>query len=271
MLTKYSENAAQPGKPAPTKGNASTPKDASCHKDATQPKDASQPKGATRIITLFLIIISGIIFNNILYAQDISKNSDKEHSNWLETSSSKDDIIISDYFDAINLEEKISAIPYIAKRKDRNFSFLLDKIYYQENDNKSEKEYILFLMLDNFFNDAESVEMSKDSFFIVCENIANYRNSILRKKIMEKTALLDKKMAENILLKEALFLLEEGSKSKKFNTEMLEESRIFFIYSEKIDSPVLNDYRQEIYVAVSNIPDKFLDSVSVQNDSVGAE
>ena len=212
------------------------------------------------IILLFLI--SGIFFNDILYAQDILEKTDNEPSHWFETSSSKDDILIAYYFDAISFEEKIRAITYLAKRKDRDFSLLLDKIYYQESDNKNEKEYIFYLMLDNFFTDEESVEKSKDSFLIVCENIANYRNSILRKKIMEKTVLLDKKIAENILVKEALFLLNEGKKNSKFNLEMLEESRIFFTYSEKIDSPVLNDYRQKIYVAVSNIPDNFMDSVS---------
>ncbi|MCL2704907.1 MAG: hypothetical protein FWE72_01720 [Spirochaetaceae bacterium] len=205
-------------------------------------------------ITLLFIIL-GMIFNNILYAQDISKNSDNEPSNWLETSSSKDDIIIAYYLDGAGFEEKIRAITYLAKRKDRDFSLLIDKIYYLESDNKNEKEYIFYLILDNLFIDEESVEKSKDSFLIVCENIANYKNSILRKKIMEKTVLLDKKLAENILVKEALFLLNEGKKNSIFNLEMLEESKIFFIYSGKIDSSVLNDYKQMIYVTVSNIPD----------------
>jgi len=219
-------------------------------------------------ITLFIII--PLIFLNNIYPQDKNpqdknpqdrnlqdflENQDNSSFNWFTTSTSKDDFIIADYFDILSFDEQITAIPYIAKRKDRDFSLLLDKIYYQEADDKNEKEFILYLMLHNFFNDKESIEKSKDSFFTICENISNYKNSILRKKIMEKTVFLDNKKAENILLKESKFLLNEGKKNSKFNLEMLEESRIFFLYSGKIDSSVLNDYRQMIYVTVSNIPD----------------
>ncbi len=210
------------------------------------------------IVFLLFIIISGILSNNI-YPQDNYSHAGENQSNehyyaWLKNSTSKSDTIINEYFNAIDFEEKINAITYISKREDKNFSLLLDNTYYHQYDNKNEKEYILFLMIDNFFKDEKAVKASGDSFFLICNNIASYSHSTLRKKIMEKTVFMDKKAAENILLKEALFLLDEGKKNNKFNKEMIEESRVFFIYSEKINSPVIADYRQTIYVTVSNIP-----------------
>ena len=207
---------------------------------------------------LFFIIFGISIYSQGYNLQGTEYPDPKRHI-WLEKTSSKDNMLIADSLAIMTFEEKINAIPYIAKRKDKNFSLILDKIFYQEFDTKSEKEHLLYLMIDIFFTDEESVENSKESFLIVCENISSYKDSMLRKKIMEKTILLDKKAAENILLKEAQFLLSEGKKSKKFNTEMIEESRFFYFYSGKINSPVLDDYRQMIYVAVSNIPYNFLD------------
>ena len=216
-------------------------------------------------LMVFLIIISGIFFNipaQEINAQDIprqeSKNSNAHnYYNWLEKSDRKNDSIIAGYLDVIDFSEKTDAIKHIALRTDKNFSLLIEHFYYHEADNKNEKEYILYLMLDNFFKDEKSVIESWDSFFLICNDIASYSHSSLRKIIMEKTTLLDKKSAESILLKEALLLLNKGKKSKKFNPDMLEESRIFFIHSGKIESPALNDYRQQIYVTVSNIPDTF--------------
>ena len=208
---------------------------------------------ARGIVSLFFITITVLFFNINLFAQDIDLNN-----NWLTDSAGKDDILILEYLNTVDFEEKIRAISNISKREDKNFSFLLDSIYYQVGDNINEKEYILYLMLDNFFTDETSINESLGSFLAVCNNISNYRNSILRKKIMEKTVLFDNNTAESILLKEALFLLQEGKKTNSFNIEMLEESRIFFIYSGKVDSPVLNDYRQEIYVTVINIPYSFI-------------
>ena len=214
------------------------------------------------ISALFFVMISGLFVNNIYpqgYNYKGTEYPDSNRYNWFEKTSSKDNMLIADSLAIMNFEDKINAIPYIAKRKDKNFSLILDKIFYQEFENKNEKEQLLYLMIDDFFTDEESVENSKDSFLMICENISGYKNSILRKKIMEKTVLLDTKNSEKILIKEAMFLLNEGNKSKKFDIEMLEETRFFYFYSEKIDSPVLKDYRQMIYIAVSNIPYTFLD------------
>ena len=203
-------------------------------------------------------IVFWLFFSAIIYAQDTAQ------PNWLETSTNRDSIQIAAYFAAIDFEERIRAIQFIARRKDRNFSSLLDMMHYQASDNIAEKEFILYLMLDSFFNDEESIQASRDSFLVIANNIVNYKDSILRKKIMEKTTLLDKKEAEDILLKQALFLLDLGKKNREFNGEMIEESRIFFIYSQKVDSPVLNFYRHEIYLTVSNIPYSFLDLHALQ-------
>ena len=181
-------------------------------------------------------------------------------NNWLSNSNSKEDSIIITYFNAADFDEKINAIYDIGKRKDKDFSLILDNVYYQEYDSKNEKDFILFLMLDTFFKDEKSVIATLESFLRVCNDISIYKNSTLRKKIIEKALLLDQKNAETVLIKAALFLLNEGKKYNKFNKEMLEESRIFFLYSGKIDSLVLEDYRQEIYVTVTNIPYWFLRS-----------
>ena len=223
-------------------------------KSAAQGATSASLTGALqRSLALFTISI-GLFFSSIIYAQDTVQSP-----NWLETTTNRDSIKIAVHFASIDFEEKTKAIQQIARREDRNFSSLLDMMHYQASDNIAEKEFILYLMLDNFFNDEKSVQASKDSFLVISNNIANYKDSILRKKIMEKTVMLDKKEAEDILLKQALFLLEKGKERREFNREMIEESRIFFIYSQKIDSPVLNFYRHEIYVTVSNLPYSFFD------------
>ncbi|MCL2294987.1 MAG: hypothetical protein FWC36_09010 [Spirochaetes bacterium] len=205
---------------------------------------------------MFKKIIAALVFITLIqniYAQDIASPFE-----WLTNTISRNDSIVVDYLNTIDFGERIRAIPYIAKRDDRNFSLLLDNIYYQRGNNVHENEFILFLMLDHFFNDEESVNASRESFLAILKNISNYQSSTLRKIIMEKTALLDNRNAETVLLRHALFLLEEGQRNRgRFSPAMLEESRIFFIYSAKVNSPVLNDYRQEIYVTVSNIPDSF--------------
>ncbi|MCL2792640.1 MAG: hypothetical protein FWD87_06075 [Spirochaetaceae bacterium] len=212
------------------------------------------------LIKIFLIFGIFFIYLQEVNAQDtFPQDMEIERANWLERSSSRDNAIIFDYFNAVGFEERIRAVHYIARRRDRNFSSLLDLMYYQRGDNVNEKEFILYLMLDNLFNDEQSFQESRESFIKICNNIANFRSSLLRKKIMEKTVLLDKREAENIFLNQAMFLLNLGQESRRFNREMLEESRIFFIYSQKVDSHVLNFYRHEIYITVSNIPYSFLD------------
>ena len=59
--------------------------------------------------------------------------------------------------------------------------------------------------------------------------------------------------AEKILLKEAVFLEKTGLRDSYFNSEMIEEYRIFTREAEKTGSIILKDYIHRIYTAVRNL------------------
>jgi hypothetical protein len=200
---------------------------------------------------IFLCILSGGYFHAA------AQNHIKPDNSWLESTTFHDSEIILDYLSVLDFNEKIHAIEQLSGRKDRNFSFLIEEIYYSASLKNEEREFLLYKILEKLITDIASASDTGTAFIKLCSDIASYRDSSLRKLILEKTDLLDRNEAENILLKEALFLKNHKVSDNILDAQMLEESRILFIKARKLDSVILNDYIQQIYIKYKNIPESF--------------
>ena len=202
-----------------------------------------------KIILIFLVLVSAETFLPVI---SIVKSQEAMYK-WIETSTGDQNAVVLESFRAMDLGERIVAVDLLAKRTDRDFSFLIEELYYSKNYKTTEKEYLFYLILEKLVTDAGTVADTGEYFFLLCSDIATYRQSTLRKKIIERTTLLNNADAENILLKEAVFLEKSGLRDSYFNSEMIEECRIFMREAERIGSLILKDYIHRIYVAVRNL------------------
>ncbi len=202
-----------------------------------------------KIFLISLVLVSAEAFLPVIR---ILKSQEAMYK-WIETSTGDQDAIVLESFRAMDLDERIAAVDSLAGRKERDFGFLIEELYYSNNYKTTEKEYLFYLILEKLVIDAVTAADTGDCFLLLCSDIAAYRQSILRKKIIERTTFMNTADAENILLKEAVFLEKTGLRDSYFNSEMIEECRIFMREAEKIGSVILKDYIHRIYVAVRNL------------------
>lgn len=202
-----------------------------------------------KIFLISLVLVSAEAFLPVIR---ILKSQEAMYK-WIETSTGDQDAIVLESFRAMDLDERIAAVDSLAERTDRDFGFLIEELYYSNNYKITEKEYLLYLILEKLVTDAGTAADTGEYFFLLCSDITAYRQPILRKKIIERTTFMNTADAENILLKEAVFLEKTGLRDSYFNSEMIEECRIFMREAERIGSVILKDYIHRIYVAVRNL------------------
>jgi len=202
-----------------------------------------------KIILISLVLISAETFLPVI---PILKSQETMFK-WIESSTGDQNDIVVESFRMMDLDERITAIDLLAGRTDRDFGFLIEELYYSKNYKTTEKEYLLYLILEKLVTDAGTADDTGEYFLLLCSDIAVYRQSILRKKIIERTTLMKTPDAEKILLKEAVFLEKTGLRDSYFNSEMIEEYRIFTREAEKTGSIILKDYIHRIYTAVRNL------------------
>lgn len=202
-----------------------------------------------RIVLILLIFFLTVTFNPvipILYSQE-------SLFRWIENSTKDQDEIIIESFRIMDFDQRIAAVDALSNRTERDFGFLIDELYYSKSYKKAEKEYLLYLILEKLFSGVETVSDTGEPFYLLCNDIANYQQPILRKKIMEKTNLISDAEGEKILLKEALFLEKQGKRDSYLDSEMIEECKIFIREAERIGTQILRDYIEIIYAAVRNL------------------
>ncbi len=187
----------------------------------------------------------------------IKAGAEESEYGWLKSSTEKENIIILESFKGMGLAEKIISIKYLSEREDKNYAFLINDIYHSGSLKSGEREYLLFLILDILVVSREAAAKTGRPFIDICRDISSYRQSNLRKKIMEKTSLMEKNDSEGVLMKEALFLRDFVKHENTMNQEMLEECRIFFRKAYESGSAVLADYTEMIYTEARNIPESF--------------
>jgi len=202
-----------------------------------------------KIILISLVLISAETFLPVI---PILKSQETMFK-WIESSTGDQNDIVVESFRTMDLDERITAIDLLAGRTDRDFGFLIEELYYSKNYKTTEKEYLLYLILEKLVTDTGTADDTGEYFLLLCGDIAVYRQSILRKKIIERTTLMKTPDAEKILLKEAVFLEKTGLRDSYFNSEMIEEYRIFTREAEKTGSIILKDYIHRIYTAVRNL------------------
>ncbi|MCP5514291.1 MAG: hypothetical protein H7A26_02375 [Spirochaetales bacterium] len=202
-----------------------------------------------KLILISLVLISAETFLPVI---PILKSQETMFK-WIESSTGDQNDIVVESFRMMDLDERITAIDLLAGRTDRDFGFLIEELYYSKNYKTTEKEYLLYLILEKLVTDAGTADDTGEYFLLLCGDIAVYRQSILRKKIIERTTLMKTPDAEKILLKEAVFLEKTGLRDSYFNSEMIEEYRIFTREAEKTGSIILKDYIHRIYTAVRNL------------------
>ena len=213
-------------------------------------------------MTAMLKKISAAVFIWFLYSgyyQICAQNNTADPSDysWLESSTSNENIIIIDYITAIDFKEKIEAVDSLSKRIERDFRFLIDYIYNSGSMKNEEREFLLYKILEKLITDRKSAEESGYAFVRLCRDIASFKDSALRKLIINRTDFLDSADAEHVLLNEALFFADRKESGGILGDELLEECRILFTAADKIDSIILDDYIQKIYEKYKNIPAEF--------------
>lgn len=210
-------------------------------------------------ILFFIFIFLSLAY---LYSQDnATPFNDMSNSplTWLSKTTPMVNFSVLDFFETASYSDRIDAITYLSKRENREFGFLAEYLYYNEGIDKNEKEYLLFLIFDKIFTDIDTVNATGIHYFTLCNNIAIYRQSLLRKSIIKSVTFKDGNFQESVLIEEAVFLLNEAKKENHFSEEFLMEFITFLEAAIKLNSPILDDYINQIYKQVDNIPYSWVD------------
>lgn len=207
-------------------------------------------------ILLFAFIFSSVM---CIYSQNNTTSDISNDLTWLSKTTPMINFLVLDFFETATYSDRIDAITYLSKRKNRDFGFLVEYLYYNKGIDKNEKEYLLFLLLDKIFTDIDTVNATGVPFFILCNDIALYSQSLLRKTIIKSTTLTDGNFSESILIEEAVFLLNEAKNENHFSQEFLMEFSTFLEITIKLKNPILDDYINQIYQKVDNIPYRWVE------------
>lgn len=168
------------------------------------------------------------------------------------------DFIVIESIKQSDFEGGISIISRLSERADKNYSSVMEHIYYSRENNPAERELLLYYCLNYLITDSNSADANKDILDLICSGIMNYNDSLLRKEIIKKLDYIDNASAVKILIKESRLLADKADNNSSLEYHLLKEAELFIRQAGKYDSLALKESVLSLYREIRNLPAEYI-------------